>query len=114
MKVLLDSCIRGSVAAELNAAGYDAQWVGDWPEDPGDEALLAEACSEERVLVTLDKDFGELAVARGLPHHGIIRLVNVSAKTQGNYCLNVLAQHATELQAGAIVTVEPGRIRIRN
>ena len=68
---------------------------------------------EQRILVTLDKDFGELAIVRGLPHAGIIRLVNIAARQQAAVCQQILAQHGAELQAGAIVTAEPGRLRIR-
>jgi len=63
--------------------------------------------------VTLDKDFGELAILRGLPHHGILRLVNLSARQQAPVCLHVLALRGEELQRGAIVTAEPGRLRTR-
>ncbi len=65
MKILLDSCVWGKARGDLESAGHDVVWVGDWPEDPGDEEILAHACSERRILVTLDKDFGELAVFHG-------------------------------------------------
>jgi len=65
------------------------------------------------VLVTLDKDFGELAVAFGRPHSGLVRLVGMSAREQGPICVDILNRYGEELAAGAIVTVEPGRIRIR-
>jgi predicted nuclease of predicted toxin-antitoxin system len=113
MKILLDSCVWGKARAELAAAGHDAVWCGDWPRDPGDEEILTQAHAEGRVLVTLDKDFGELAVLRGLPHGGIVRLVNISAHQQAVVCLRVLALHGPELASGAIVTAEPGRLRIR-
>ncbi|MGD9645478.1 MAG: DUF5615 family PIN-like protein, partial [Pirellulales bacterium] len=61
MKVLLDSCVWGKVAEPLRTLGHDVVWAGSWPRDPGDEEFLARAFAEERVLVTLDKDFGELA-----------------------------------------------------
>ncbi len=67
MRVLLDSCVWGKACAELKAAGHDVVWSGNWPKDPGDEEILAQAQREGRVLVTLDKDFGELAVMRGCP-----------------------------------------------
>ena len=95
------------------AAGYDVIWAGDWTEDPGDEQILGTACNEERILVTLDKDFGELAIIRGLPHHGILRLVNLSTKQQVAVCLQVLSRYGHELEAGAIVTAELTRVRIR-
>ena len=63
--------------------------------------------------MTLDKDFGEMAVVRGSPHHGILRLVGFSARQQGSACSEVIARHGDELLAGAIITAERGRIRIR-
>jgi predicted nuclease of predicted toxin-antitoxin system len=113
VKILLDSCVWGQAAAELRTAGHDVIWAGDWHEDPGDEAILASAHAEERILVTLDKDFGELAIVHGHPHHGIIRIVNFSTRQQAAACLAALAAHGEALLAGAIVTVESGRMRIR-
>ncbi|MDE0221256.1 MAG: DUF5615 family PIN-like protein [Spirochaetaceae bacterium] len=113
MRLLLDSCVWGGAVAELRAAGHDAEWAGGWPEDPGDDEILTRAHSESRVLVTLDKDFGELAVMHERPHHGIVRLVGISARQQATVCDRVLKAHGTELEAGAIVTAEPGRLRIR-
>jgi predicted nuclease of predicted toxin-antitoxin system len=113
MKLLLDSCVWGKGRPELEAAGHDVIWSGDWPNDPGDEEILAIAYAEGRVLVTLDKDFGELAVLRGLPHRGILRLVNIAANQQAVICLHVLAAHGNDLASGAIITAEPGRLRLR-
>jgi predicted nuclease of predicted toxin-antitoxin system len=113
VKLLLDSCVWGGVCKNLEAAGHDVIWAGNWAEDPGDDEILARAYSEDRILVTLDKDFGELAIFRGTPHCGILRLVNFSAKQQAAVCLQVVTLHGEELQAGAIITAEPGRLRIR-
>jgi predicted nuclease of predicted toxin-antitoxin system len=113
MKVMLDTCVWGGSLADLRAAGHDVVWTGEWDEDPGDDQILASVHAEERVLVTLDKDFGEMAVFRRLPHHGIVRLVNFSARQQATVCLDVLLRHGDELLAGAIVTAELGRLRIR-
>jgi predicted nuclease of predicted toxin-antitoxin system len=88
-------------------------WTGDWSEDPGDEEILATAYSEGRILVTLDKDFGELAIVRGTPHCGILRLVNLSTRQQASVCLRVLELYGNELASGAIITAELGRVRIR-
>jgi predicted nuclease of predicted toxin-antitoxin system len=113
MKVLLDTCVWGGTCATLQAAGHDVVWAGAWEEDPGDEEILTRAHGEGRILVTLDKDFGELAILHEQPHSGILRLVNMAARQQGAVCLQVLDQHAADLQAGAIITAERGRLRIR-
>lgn len=113
MKLLLDSCVWKGAADELSAAGHDVVWTGDWPADPGDEEILAFALKEARVVVTLDKDFGELAVAFRLEHAGIVRLVGFPVRLQAHACLAAIATHGDELPAGAIVTAEPGRLRFR-
>lgn len=113
MKLLLDTCVWGGAQKELENTGHDVEWAGDWPEDPGDEEILARAQSEGQVLVTLDKDFGEMAIVRGISHSGILRSVNLSAREQGAVCARVIAKYGKELQSGAIITAEPGRLRIR-
>ena len=114
MRLLLDSCVWKGVAEALRAIGHDADWCGDWPEDPGDEEILTRAYSERRTLVTLDKDFGELAVLRALPHVGIIRLVTFSVAQQVQVCLSAVELHQAELESGAIITARPNRLRIRH
>lgn len=113
MKLLLDTCIWGGAVGPLQAAGHDVLWTGDWPTDPGDDEIMALAHHEDRILITLDKDFGELAVVRGQAHAGIIRLAIGPAAQQAQFCLMVLARYGIELQTGAIITVEPGRVRVR-
>lgn len=81
--------------------------------DPGDAAILDLSHSAERVLVTLDKDFGELAIVKGAPHAGIIRLVGIRARDQGPVAVQVLAAHSEDLRSRAILTVEPDRVRVR-
>ena len=113
MKLLLDSCVWGGALREFEEAGYDAVWSGNWFKDPGDEEIIAYAYREERILITLDKDFGELAIVHSKPHHGIIRLVNFSAREQASICISILSLYEEELKSGAIITAEPWRVRIR-
>lgn len=113
MKVLLDGCVWGGVRPALEAAGHDVIWAGAWPSDPGDDEILARAFQEGRVLVTLDKDFGALAIAQGQPHRGIVRLVNLASWQQVRLSTRVLETHREELLRRAIITVEKGRLRVR-
>lgn len=113
MRVLLDSCVwRGALEALLQAE-HDTEWVGNWDHDPGDEAVLRNAFQEGRVVITLDKDFGELAFLRMQPHCGIIRLVGLSAREQGPAAVASLSRYGLELRSGAVVTVSQHRTRIR-
>ena len=115
MKLLLDACVWGGAVVELHAQGHDVIWAGDWESDPGDREILGIADAEQRVLVTLDKDFGDLAIREEQSHCGIIRLVDIGARRQARACGDALTSFGHELQSGAIaiVTVERGRVRTR-
>ena len=113
MRLLLDSCMWNPTAGALRNAGHDVATVVEWPADPGDAAILARAYDENRVLVTLDNDFGELAIRQALPHAGMIRLRFISVKDEAAACLSAIAPAEHELLDGAIVTVTPQPIRIR-
>jgi predicted nuclease of predicted toxin-antitoxin system len=111
--ILLDSCVWGGTLPELQALGHDAIWAGSWPLDPGDNAILAVALEQRRILVTLDKDFGELAILKGLPHSGIVRLAGFRVGQMAAAIHHVTTTYHQELISGAIVTADPERIRIR-
>lgn len=113
MRILLDACIWGGARHTLEKAGHDVIWAGDWSTDPGDGAILSQAVQESRIVVTQDKDFGELIVVQGQLHCGLIRLVGFPARKQGPVLVVTLDRYAEELQAGSLVTVDPGRVRIR-
>ena len=102
-----------AAAVDLRADGHDVIWAGDWPVDPRDDEVLRRAHAEGRVLITLDKDFGELAVVLRRPHCGIVRLLGFRAAEQARACFPVLSRFDVELTSGAIVTSSPDRLRIR-
>ena len=113
MKVLLDSCAAALAAETLRAAGHDVVWAGDWPKDPGDNEILHRAAVESRVLVTIDKDFGELVIVQEIVHVGLVRIVAFRSGAQGPALVRLLQTYEKELTAGAILTVEPWRVRVR-
>lgn len=112
--MLLDTCVWGGVLPQLHKAGYDVIWTGDWERDPGDQEILRIAHAQGRVLVTLDKDFGERAIVFRQPYSGIMRLVGIAAREQAIYCIGALNKYADELSHSAIVTVDSRRTRIRS
>jgi predicted nuclease of predicted toxin-antitoxin system len=113
MRLLLDTCMWGGTVSALAAAGHDVDYAGNWERDPGDEAILRAAHEAERIVITLDKGFGELAVVKGHTHSGIIRIVGGTVTSHAGKILTILDRHGEELARGAIVTVEENRTRIR-
>lgn len=113
MRLLIDSSFWSPGIVALRRAGHDVEAVTDWPADPGDRAILAYAHSQSRILVTLDKDFGDLIVRDGHPHAGLLRLVTDSVRLQVPMVLDAIDRYGGALLDGAIVTVEEDRIRVR-
>ena len=112
-RILLDTCVWGGAVQPLSEKGHDVIWSGSWNSDPGDEEILKFAYQSSRVLVTLDKDFGELAILKGLPHYGLIRLSGFRVSLISSVVDHLVGRFAVDLEAGALITVDPRRIRIR-
>src|ERR1700676_603558 len=91
-------------------------WYGSGPEAPGstDQEVLAWAARDERILLTFDKDFGELAKASALPATcGIIlfRVPMPRTNNVGPQLAGVIMARAD--WSGHFSVVEPGRVRMR-
>lgn len=80
--------------------------------DPGDEELLKLAVSQQRVVVTIDSDFGKLAFQNNAGHRGIIRLPDVTVPRRVELLNEVLAKHEQDIGKSAIITVRGRRIRV--
>jgi predicted nuclease of predicted toxin-antitoxin system len=80
--------------------------------DPGDRALLEWAAAEGRILVTMDKDFGEFIFVEGASHCGLVRLPDVPAAKRIALMERVLADFTQNLSARSVITIRGGRIRI--
>ncbi len=85
MHVLLDSCVHGAARAVIEAAGHDVAAISDLDADPGDEAVLDQAVTQGRILITLDKDFGHLAIVECCtPLEGLARPPRRRARSAGD------------------------------
>lgn len=114
MRFLLDVCASSrSLEASLTDLGHDAVSVRDRDAGAADEALLASAYEEKRVLVTKDKDFGELIFVRRLPHPRIVRFVEMRVVEKVAAMREPIERHADALREGAIIVVTRGRMRVR-
>lgn len=113
MEFLVDSCISSFAVKDLRSAGYPVVWIPETGKDPGDEAILQRAVEEERILVTADKDFGDLVFIFEKPHYAIIRLVDIPARDQGTILLRLIQTHPRDIQNHSLITVDRHRVRVR-
>ena len=67
MRLMVDENMSSSVIAALRGLGFDVLSVKETMSGDDDVVVLARAQAESRVVVTMDKDFGELAYRIGLP-----------------------------------------------
>jgi len=72
IKFLIDECTGKRLSILLKKAGYEVIFVGDWKPSASDDELLQKADEEGRVLITDDKDFGELIFRLNKPASGVI------------------------------------------
>lgn len=114
MKFIVDESAGAAVAAYLRNGGYDIVVVGDDMPQALDADILARAASEGRVVLTNDKDFGELAFRSGQAHRGIVlfRLRDESAEARVGVLRLLLAHHPDQLENHFVVVTETG-VRIR-
>ncbi|CAN5510116.1 hypothetical protein BH23BAC4_BH23BAC4_14210 [soil metagenome] len=114
MRLLADECCDAPLVKALLDEGHDVAYV--LTEMPGalDREVLKRAYMERRVLLTQDKDFGELTVRLGEPSVRII-LLRFSLPEQHLMIQRTLELFRTEpeLADGAFVVIEAERIRRR-
>lgn len=114
MKFLLDVCVASSILrTTLTELGHDVLSAHDGYANASDQTLLDLACREDRVLVTEDKDFGELVFSFRLPHPCIVRLDGLTAKDEAAALRDLIAHHGAAMREGAIIVVTGKRVRIR-
>ena len=112
MNFLVDRCAGRRLTQWLQSQGHDALDARDLGPDPGDRALLERAVSENRILITMDKDFGELIHLHERPHTGLLRLPEVRMAQRITLVEDLILNHRQALDERAIITVTNSRIRI--
>jgi predicted nuclease of predicted toxin-antitoxin system len=116
VRFLVDNALFAWKATGLRDHGHDARLVKDYGmRESSDELILERAASEDRVLISADTDFGEiLALRRELkPSFILLRLDRYSPPEQLTALASVLTTIELPLREGAVVVLEPARIRIR-
>lgn len=105
MKFLVDECVGAGIYQWLRVQGYDTVAIIEVSPGISDTEVLALAQQEKRILVTMDKDFGELVFRDNATHSGIIllRLKGWPLERRVSAIAGVLASYANELEDNFIV-----------
>jgi predicted nuclease of predicted toxin-antitoxin system len=116
MRVIVDMNLSPRWVGLLAEAGFEAaHWLELGPSDAPDSQIMAFARDHDYVVLTHDLDFGAiLAAGHGAkPSVVQVRADDVSPQAIGAQVVAALRQMSTELEEGALLTVDVARTRLR-
>lgn len=113
MRFLADESCDFAVVRALRGAGHDVVAVSDAYPGALDEEVIALAAKDARILLTEDKDFGQLVFASAAGSAGVVFLrFPASARSDmAHTVVEAIATHGPRI-AGCFAVLQPGRIRI--
>ena len=108
MRFMVDECTGPAVASWLKEEGYDVFSVYDEARGEKDIELIRKASNEDYILITNDKDFGELVFRLDEEHSGIVllRLEDERSKNKKKVLDELLEYHKSELKDNFVVVTE--------
>ena len=114
MNILADESVEWPIVDRLRADTHSVLYVAEFDSGLDDETVLHRANQGGSLLITADRDFGELVFRLGWVHAGVvlIRLAGLSLEAKARTVSSVLANRGDELLS-AFTVIAPGRVRIR-
>jgi len=115
MNLLADEGVDIQIVERLRADGHDVLYVAEMEPGITDKVVLRLANDHVAMLITEDKDFGELVYRQRLVHFGVVlaRLHGLSSETKANLASDAFARHGNEM-AHNFSVISPGIVRIRH
>ena len=112
---LIDECVDARIVVELRKAGHDALYVSEAAPRLSDGEIIHRASGENRILLTEDKDFGELVYRWGRPVPGLVLLrIDPAQRFLKWPRLSSAIDRFGDTLFGHYVVVEPARLRVRS
>ena len=113
LRIVADENVPGEAVEAARREGHDVVWIRTDAPGSTDERILARAQAEGRLLITFDKDFGELAFRRGASAAQGVLLFRIESKGAAETASLVLAALRSRSDwAGHFSVIEEGRIRM--
>ena len=113
MRFLADESCDFQVVRALRKAGHDVLAIINISPRADDSEVLKLAARDERILITEDKDFGQLVFAQSRPAGGVI-LLRYPSPVRREFSKEIvkLVKQLEDKLIGRFIVIQPGRIRI--
>lgn len=114
MKLVADENVDRGIVERLRLDGHQVDWIAESSSSIPDEEVLRRATVGGAVLVTEDKDFGELVFRRGLAHSGVllVRLDGQANAAKAEVVSQAIRDNSAELP-GAFAVLSADLLRLR-
>lgn len=113
VRILANENVPGEAVKALREKAHDVAWACEDAPGSSDILILARARGEERILITFDKDFGELALRFGLPASSGIILFRLRPAPPSHVAGMIAGVIDSRTDwAGHFPVIEEGRIRM--
>jgi predicted nuclease of predicted toxin-antitoxin system len=111
MILIADEGVDQQIVEWLRNTGYIVFYVAELEPGIDDDVILDKANANNALLITADKDFGELVFRQGLVYRGVIllRLSGLSPETKARIVVDVLHERGDEL-LDAFSVISPGLV----
>ena len=114
MTLFADEGVDRQVVVRLRAEGHEVRYVAEMEPGIADDVVLKQSRETSSLLITADKDFGELVFRQGQATTGVLllRLAGLTSPAKGAIVSAAIQDHGSEL-GGAFSVLSHGGLRIR-
>ena len=105
MKLVADESVDGPIVARLREDGHEVDYVAEMDPGISDDRVLGHANERQALLITTDKDFGELVFRQGRLNAGVLllRLPGVSPNQKAEIVSRAVTAHGAEMETAVSV-----------
>ena len=114
MRIVADERVDGPIVVRRREDGHEVDYVAEMELGISDDRVPSHANERQALLITTDKDFGDLVVRQSRLNAGVLllRLPGVSPRQKAEIVSGAVTAHGTEMQiAVSVITSKIVRIR---
>ena len=114
MDFVIDESVDAAITSALRNAGFEVWSVTEEEASITDDLVFQRAIEKNAILITADKDFGDIVFRRKLVNRGVIllRLAGLTAEEKCSLTIQALERHRSQLESAfTVVTAQQVRVR---